>query len=400
VNPSAANWIPKYISILRSGHFIKNLSDQEELYESLLKAGFLYGVSLRAIPDRPVSPLRLTREELTKVNLFHALLHTHFRRGGKTDYHQAVDHILKFYEQLDRGKQGFLRWLTLSNGKNQRLEKVLAARLQESSSLLHRDVTGLLAYALIYVDVLAYEKAHLPGFDLAGYTTEIERTVIACCYLGLLSKKKKNKYDRLLIELFETSTEYLMRDNKKKPASLSDLKDLKGLGVNVKRYLLDLSCIAVWDDHTMDQEEFGYLLELNASLGFEKERLEYSLEQLSSFMSSNDSSVKLFELANPVKHFYRQSTAAVKLLILRNRKRLQQELNESSDLLKLLSQSTRRELSPEEKSQVRDQLLDICKTIPSLTIFLLPGGTVLLPILVKFIPKLLPSSFHENRLER
>jgi len=43
--------------------------------------------------------------------------------------------------------------------------------------------------------------------------------------------------------------------------------------------------------------------------------------------------------------------------------------------------------------------LDICKTIPSLTIFLLPGGAILLPLLVKLIPKLLPSAFDENRID-
>ncbi|WP_258932024.1 LETM1 domain-containing protein [Flavobacterium oreochromis] len=61
-----------------------------------------------------------------------------------------------------------------------------------------------------------------------------------------------------------------------------------------------------------------------------------------------------------------------------------------------MSQSTIRELNPEEKKKVKTQILDICKTIPSLTIFLVPGGSLLLPILIKFIPKLLPSAFNEN----
>ena len=50
----------------------------------------------------------------------------------------------------------------------------------------------------------------------------------------------------------------------------------------------------------------------------------------------------------------------------------------------------------DEKKKVKKQLLDICKTVPSLTIFLLPGGALLLPILIKFIPKMLPSAFNEN----
>jgi len=66
----------------------------------------------------------------------------------------------------------------------------------------------------------------------------------------------------------------------------------------------------------------------------------------------------------------------------------------------LLGQSALRDLNPEEKSKVKQQLLDVCKTIPSLTIFLLPGGTILLPLLVKFIPKLLPSSFQDNIIDR
>ncbi|MGJ8738309.1 LETM1 domain-containing protein, partial [Zobellia laminariae] len=45
-------------------------------------------------------------------------------------------------------------------------------------------------------------------------------------------------------------------------------------------------------------------------------------------------------------------------------------------------------------------LIDIFKSIPSLAIFLLPGGAVLLPIFIKLIPKLLPSSFDENRIEK
>ena len=62
----------------------------------------------------------------------------------------------------------------------------------------------------------------------------------------------------------------------------------------------------------------------------------------------------------------------------------------------LLAYTTRRDLDEIEKKKVKKQLLEICKTIPSLAIFLLPGGSLLLPILIKFIPTLLPSSFNEN----
>jgi hypothetical protein len=83
-------------------------------------------------------------------------------------------------------------------------------------------------------------------------------------------------------------------------------------------------------------------------------------------------------------------------LIKRNKKRFIKEISESRELMILLAKSTTKELNIEEKKKVKKQLLDICKTVPSLTIFLLPGGGILLPILVKYIPQLLPSAFNEN----
>ncbi|MCB0745218.1 MAG: hypothetical protein KDC67_15020, partial [Ignavibacteriae bacterium] len=86
-------------------------------------------------------------------------------------------------------------------------------------------------------------------------------------------------------------------------------------------------------------------------------------------------------------------------LISRNSKRLLKELRESKELMVLLTQSTVRDLSDEEQKKMQDQLLDIFKSIPSLAIFMLPGGAILLPLFIKFIPKLLPSAFDDNRIE-
>jgi ABC-type proline/glycine betaine transport system permease subunit len=54
-------------------------------------------------------------------------------------------------------------------------------------------------------------------------------------------------------------------------------------------------------------------------------------------------------------------------------------------------------LTPEEKRKVRLQLLDILKTIPALAIFALPGGSLVLPVLIRLLPfNLLPSAFEED----
>jgi hypothetical protein len=400
VNPSAVNWIPKYLHILKQNGEEVSFADSEKFYDALKKTGFIYGVSLDTIPKEFSSNYKLTREEFTKVNLFHALMYTYHQGRVKGKPEPAIKSIINFYDAMDKGRSGFLKKLTLSPSYAQKLEKILAARLQETNTFLNRGVTGILTYALLYVDVLAYKYALREPESFKKYAEQVEITVISVCYLALNSKKKKNKYDKLLIELFQSSAEYLSEGSTSKALTIDSLPLLKEATILEKRYILDICTITVWDDHSMDEEEFSFLKELTAYLGLPEDHLSDSLSQLVLFMSEHKTSVKLFEYANPVKLFYKQSTATVKLLILRNKKRLQRELEESGELLVLLSKSTSRELTDEEKKKVKQQILDICKTIPSLTIFLLPGGTVLLPILIKFIPKLLPSAFRENRIDK
>lgn len=81
----------------------------------------------------------------------------------------------------------------------------------------------------------------------------------------------------------------------------------------------------------------------------------------------------------------------------KNLDRVMQEIRETRELYDLLLKATATNLSTEEKRKVQDQLLDIAKTIPTLAIFALPGGGLLLPILIKILPfNLLPSSFQED----
>lgn len=82
-------------------------------------------------------------------------------------------------------------------------------------------------------------------------------------------------------------------------------------------------------------------------------------------------------------------------LLEKNKNSLLQEIEESKELLFLLKESATRKLTDEEKVKVKEQLLDICKSIPAFAIFMLPGGALLLPLLIKMIPNILPSAFRD-----
>jgi hypothetical protein len=85
-------------------------------------------------------------------------------------------------------------------------------------------------------------------------------------------------------------------------------------------------------------------------------------------------------------------------ILLRNKDKLVLEIQQSKELMILLGKSTKRELNKEEKEQVKMQLMDIMKSMPSLAIFLIPGGSLLLPIFLKITPSLMPSAFRDNEV--
>lgn len=84
-------------------------------------------------------------------------------------------------------------------------------------------------------------------------------------------------------------------------------------------------------------------------------------------------------------------------LLLENADALWREIRETGDLGVLLARRTAgQKLTADESKRMREQLVDVVKAVPSLAVFALPGGFVLLPMLLKLLPfDLRPSSFRD-----
>ncbi len=402
MNPSAADWILKFLNLSDTQELVTSFKDEKTFYTQLKQTGFIYGVSVTSLTKKSLSKLKLTKEEYTKVNLFHALLFQYFCNNKDATNEEAIASILAFYEHLEKKKTSFFNTLGFSQSASNTLEHIFATRLQESNSVLKKNTVSLLTYALLFLDVLAYKHWLNKPNSAKQYYKQLETQILTGCFFTLKSKNKKSKYDKLLIELFESSSEYYIDETDGGAATyLESLNYLNDSNDSLeKHYLLDLCCLTVWEDLQMDKQEHQFLQQLLVTLNFSEVDLQNTTLALTSFSENYNKKILLFEYSHPVKQFYKQSASTVKLLIIRNKDRLGRELEESGELMLLLGQSTLRDLTAAEKTKVKEQLLDICKSIPSLTVFLLPGGAVLLPLLVKFIPKLLPSSFQENRIDK
>ncbi|HNZ66758.1 MAG TPA: LETM1 domain-containing protein [Planctomycetota bacterium] len=77
------------------------------------------------------------------------------------------------------------------------------------------------------------------------------------------------------------------------------------------------------------------------------------------------------------------------------------EISESDEMLRIfLKYLKQEEVTPEEEKAVKTQLKDIAKIVPALGIFMLPGGSIFLPVLAKILPwDLMPTAFQKEALE-
>lgn len=383
MNPSAQGWLKKLIQSLK-----KHQNEGQtllELYPHLKASGFVYGSNV-SVANKYFINSDFTQEECCKINFTLALHRVYSYYRPKEE--EFENNIIKFYEQLGFYKTNFLNGLLGSDA-----ESILHKRVQIDDNILTKNFNLFVTNALLFIDVLTFERFLQTQATLHDYLVSLENTIRTVISEALNSKSKKNAYDESLIKLLSSSMRHSNNSIKNYDNIRSnDFSELETM------YLLDLVCMATWSDFVIDQKERKFLNDFGQKFNLSPTKINESLASVNEFYQTYKDDIALLSTKNLAKRFYDHSSRMVKKLITRNSKRLFQELKESKELVKLLSQSTIRDLNEQEQKKMQEQMMDLLKSIPSLAIFMLPGGAFLLPLFIKFIPKLLPSAFDDNRI--
>ncbi|CAM3731968.1 LETM1-related biofilm-associated protein [Flavobacterium saliperosum] len=394
INPSSNGWIDKFF-MEQKPLLLPVVVYSSVFYTNVRNTGFIYGHTVGFDVEKPISTKGWTSEEITKVALLNTLygvfgLVTH--NGNPKDF---IEQTIHFYRQMNPEGFSLLKKMLPDSSASHKLEEMIDERVQTNDNIISKNFSHILTNALLFMDVLAYRQYLLHQEIPGNYLKKLEETIISIVSLALKTKSVKSNYDDLLIKLFESSVRYT-KFSKVNIDTIEMLELDYFTSPLEKNYLLDIAGMAMWSDDVLEEQESDFLYRLAEYLEIKTEFATESIASINTFIKQYQKEIPYFKYSNPVKHFYDQATQNVVVLITRNKNRLIKELSQSGELMKLLALSTTRDLDAKEKKKVKKQLLDICKTIPSLTIFLLPGGGLLLPILIKFIPKMLPSAFNEN----
>lgn len=395
INPSAHGWVAKFFKEQEMQHQ-KDLYDLESFYFATRNTGFLVGFTTNFVTNIPIESKGWTGEEFSKIGFLNTLYGVHQIIAKNASVDDFLSSCLAFYNELQPKNYGLLEVFLPSDSLASKLEKILSNRIKTNDNIIRKNFSHIITNALLFIDVLAYERYLKEGSIPNKYVKRMEEILIGVVSIALQKKETKTKYDVLLQKLFESSVRYSKFSQFSTNITIENINLSFLKNQYEKYYMLDIAVMAMWNDMEIEKSEQDFLLELGSYIAIPDTFIAKSITEMDRFLSTNKHRIPYFNYSNPVKHFYDQTTQNVQTLITRNKGRLLEELTQSKELMQLLAKSTAKELSKEEKKKVKTQLLDICKSIPSLTIFLVPGGSLLLPILIKFIPQLLPSAFNEN----
>ncbi|WP_296312667.1 LETM1-related biofilm-associated protein [Winogradskyella sp. UBA3174] len=388
MNPSANGWIKKLLNEVSETMYSQ--TETSEFYSKLKHAGFIYGSNIKVVLDI-VKPFDFSEEERCKINLLLTYYFIYKKNKPKEDF---IDNLIRYYESISDQKRSFFEELFGNKKSDNLLENIIHRRIHIDDNFISKSFNYFLINALLFVDVLGYSRFLNNEKNIKPYVNNLESALETIVFSVIDTKSKKTEYDQNLIKLFESSIRH-------KNSVLPSYEEAVAFITHPleKLYIIDLVCMASWSDKVIDKEERDFLNRLKTDLALNNIDVTKSVDDINSFYDEHKEDVAFLSSKNLAQSFYDNSSKVVSKLIKRNSKRLIKELSESKEAMTLLAQSTQRNLTDDEQKKIQSQLLDIFKSIPSLAIFMLPGGMLLLPLFVKFIPKLLPSAFDDNRIE-
>jgi hypothetical protein len=418
LSPGSKGWIDKYLSLVKKNE-IKLICDSDcgvagENYMHMIlgATGLVFGIQTDFLFLRNLGEEKWTKHEKLKVLYFESLLLIYVEskrcKGEELDFQvflKQLEHFFEFGGSLEV-RSSWLDFLRLN--QLNKLEEVIDKRTQIPLSFDHKLWISYLQNSLCFIDILLFKQfieGTLGSSDLVNERTKMVETTLLSIILaahadGLIEVKEKTMFDMFLASAdFSDEDRGYYQDLFKHGASLKELPDTTSMSLMFRRYLLDIAIFTVWSDTDFSQKEYAFLQTFTYQLNFTSEDLNDSFSVVENFVLQNHEIIPYLKAGNSYDKVFNRLTGRWSRVILRNKDRLTKEIRESRELVELVRKSAVAELTPDEKDKVRSQFMDIIKSVPALAIFMLPGGVILLPLILKIIPNLVPSAFRDNEID-
>ena len=414
-SPGSKNWIVKFFELQEKGIFSvdQDLIHQKEANLTHFIAhqtGLIYGTAKSFIFSNEIDPNTFNTDEQLKLLVFETLFFTYNRKQQKAvSQSEFIDTLLTFYKGFEGSSLIERLSIRFAQTPNKKLEVILASRVGIKSSFMGANYwLKHLSNAFIFLDVILF-RAFLEGDQttfLKNYERYTSSILNGLIYAAFIDGKVEEKEKKILVHFIASAALPRTLKNKyqKRIKIGIPLKVLQQEFIEnelLGQLTYEFGHLLLQSTHQLSPLERQKLKALGKVLNMTEAQMLASEEMSTAFIAhSGPQELLVYKQSTETSFAYKETSKRWLRIIGRNRDRLIKEIKESKELMALLQKSTKEELSPEEKEQVKEQFYDILKSMPSLAIFLLPGGTLLLPIVMKLVPELIPSAFKVNEVEK
>lgn len=411
--PGSKDWTQKYFYLVEQGKItFDGLSleacSKDDLHLLFLEKGILFGVYSSPLFFEQANTNQWTKNEQLKFVLFESLICIFLRHHKAFDITEFKNTVNSFYSKISETPTSSFSPLSFLDDKSStaQLEKYLETRCEIKSSLLSTNRwINYIENSYIFLDLVLYDY-YLTGNqkinekDLANLKFDTLISVIKTTHVTFDSEQEKNTIFNYYLSSSGLSTEKKVLLKNKFNAQIS-LKDFhkKYFEIELFRYfLLDIAIFINYFAKDFTEESRLFLIDVARFLQIDEEHFLKAKIKVQQFAMRNKDFIPSLTDSSYDKMLSKLSNRWLKI-IARNKDKLVAELAESKELIALVAKATKSDLTNEEKKKAIEQFKDVfLKSMPSLAIFMLPGGALLLPLILKLIPALLPSSFRDNEV--
>ena len=416
MNTNGTSWLKSLISTNKRFATSEKGNYDTQLYKEIQPSGLMYG--------HPIIPAEYKNSEFQEMDLSKKLktvlldgfIKTAFLPTGN-DFPNNPDLFIKelsvsltnYYSDLLKTKKVNTQTFW---GRKKLPEEIIEELVNDRLSISNISSTNFwdsfFNNSLLFLDVFFYgewltHKSQEKGIDnIRQKRDEMHFTLLQVIAAAAYADNTLDDEEKALFNHFLKSAN-LPSNKKEKAINLIDNGisidqiDLRNINSWIlKKYLLELAILTLWADRVVTDAEKVFLNKLARIMSFSDEEVESSMAAIESFIIANWREVPFLQSKHNFSLISDQFVDRLSKVATKNKTRISQEIQESKELMALLTKSQKENLTKEEQIKVRKQLIDILKILPAFVIIALPGTFLTLPLLLKILPKnVFPSSFQE-----
>ena len=415
MNPSSNGWIKKYFSLvgdLNEELFEdwKQFTPEDFMYGMIQPTGLMYGFQSSFLFLPEVEAQNWSSDEKFKVLLLEGLLVTEFAHSGKFEAEEAeslISKFVSFYEEteIEKAKKNWLNFSELDPFS--KLESIIDQRIDIKVSFTSKLWTNYINNSLVFQDLILYFEYRNNNITdgLMLKRSKMMLDMIKVVAVAAHADGEIAEAEEALFKVFMASARFDNQDRDTAKTFWDEGKKLEDISFEfelsplAKKYVLEIATLTVWSDKTVVASEQKFLDDLSMKLGVDEDEQDKSFIAIQSYVLQNEDNLHFLSGKNEAEQLMQGATDKWKKILTRNSAKLATELKHSKELVQLIAKSTNSDLTKEEKKKVKAQFKDLAKSIPAFTLFMLPGGMLIMPLVLKIIPDLVPSAFRNNQVD-